>query len=263
MVVANAPVLVDLDSSNLDQYPCCGIRNSSHPGLAAKRRWMETHFPLGLRAKVLVAPGGRPCGYIEYLPGEFAWRGVRAEGYLFIHCLWNHRKECQNLGWAGAMIEACFRDAKTSGAYGVAVMTRDRPWLAGRSIYLANGFELVDEAPPDCQLLVRKCKRSAPDPRFAGAYERKAAGLGPGLTIICSDQCPYIAKFADEITETAVEEYGLRPEIVELTSCVDAQDAPTPYAVFSIFYDGRLLADHQISRTRFRNIMNREFAGRA
>ena len=37
----------------------------------------------------------------------------------------------------------------------------------------------------------------------------------------------------------------------------DAQNAPTPYAVFAVIYDGRLLADHQISRARFRNIMNK------
>ena len=27
--------------------------------------------------------------------------------------------------------------------------------------------------------------------------------------------------------------------------------------VFAVIYDGQLLADHQISRTRFRNIMNK------
>ena len=45
--------------------------------------------------------------------------------------------------------------------------------------------------------------------------------------------------------------------MVDLESWSDAQDAPTPYAVFALIYDGRLLADHQISRTRFRNIMDK------
>jgi len=31
----------------------------------------------------------------------------------------------------------------------------------------------------------------------------------------------------------------------------------TPCAVFSVIYNGQLLADHQISRTRFRNIMKK------
>jgi hypothetical protein len=45
--------------------------------------------------------------------------------------------------------------------------------------------------------------------------------------------------------------------VVDLESWSDAQNAPTPYAIFALIYNGRLLADHQISRTRFRNIMNK------
>jgi YoaP-like len=76
-----------------------------------------------------------------------------------------------------------------------------------------------------------------------------------GLTIIRSNQCPHIAKFADEIAQSAEQEYGLAPRIVDLKSARQAQNAPTPYAVFAVIYNGRLLADHQISRTRFHNIM--------
>ncbi len=67
-----------------------------------------------------------------------------------------------------------------------------------------------------------------------------------------SDQCPHAVKFAREIAAFARSEYGLAPRIVVVKSM---RVAPTPYAVFSIIYNGQLLADHQISRTRFRNIM--------
>ena len=251
-----APVLTDIDSFSLDKFPCCGIKDPAHPGLVAKRCWLKTQFSLGLKAKALIDPDGKPCGYIEYLPGEFAWRGVSAAGYMFIHCLWNQSKRHHRKGWGSAMIEACLSDAKAAGLDGVAVMTRDGPWLAGCSVFLANGFKLADTAPPDYQLLVRKLKARAPDPVFKGGYERKAARLGKNLTIIRSAQCPYIAKFAAEIAQTAEEEYEIKPKTIDLESYSDAQDAPTPYAVFAVVYKGRVLADHQISRTRFRSIMN-------
>jgi len=254
--VTATPVLIDIDSSNLDESPCCGIKDPSHPGLVGKRCWLKTQFKLGLKAKSLVGPDGKPGCYIEYLPGEFAWRGVSAAGYMFIHCLWNHLKKHQHKGWASAMIEACLSDAEAAGMNGVAVMTRDGPFLASRSVFLANGFKLADTAPPDYQLLVRKFKAGAADPRFKGGYERKAARFNRGLTIIRSAQCPYIAKFAAEIVQAAEEEYHTKPKIVDLESCRDAQDAPTPYAVFAVVYKGRILADHQISRTRFCNIMD-------
>jgi hypothetical protein len=49
--------------------------------------------------------------------------------------------------------------------------------------------------------------------------------------------------------------------VVDLKSWRDAQNAPTPYGVFALIYQGRLLADHQISAARFRNIMNKERGG--
>jgi hypothetical protein len=143
---------------------------------------------------------------------------------------------------------------------GVAVMVRDGPWLADRRLFLANGFEPVDTAPPDYQLLVRKLKRAAANPSFKKSWGQKVARYGRGLTIIRSSQCPHIAKFASEIAQAAAKEYHLKPRVVELRSWRDAQDAPTPYAVFALIYNGRLLADHQISRTRFRNIMNKLMA---
>jgi hypothetical protein len=45
--------------------------------------------------------------------------------------------------------------------------------------------------------------------------------------------------------------------VLELKCWSDAQQAPTPYAFFALIHNGQLLADHQISRTRFRNIMNK------
>jgi hypothetical protein len=38
----------------------------------------------------------------------------------------------------------------------------------------------------------------------------------------------------------------------------EAQAAPSPYAVFNLIYDGRLLADHYISETRLMNILRKE-----
>jgi len=155
------------------------------------------------------------------------------------------------------MVEGCLDDARKAGMRGAAVMVRDGPWLADRRLFLANGFEPVDTAPPDYQLLVRKFDSKTVNPAFKTGWDRKLGKYSRGLTIIRSSQCPHIAKFAAEITEAAESEYGIRPKVVDLQSWSDAQNAPTPYAIFALIYNGRLLADHQISRTRFRNIMKK------
>ncbi len=249
--------LIDLDAANFDKLPCCGIKNPTHPGRREKQCWLEANAGFGLRAKTLLAPDGQPAGYIEYVPGEFAWRGVDARGYMFIHCIWIHSRRHQRKGWARFMVEACLEDAQREGMSGVAVMVRDGPWLAGRRLFLANAFESVDTAPPDYELLVRKIRSGAASPAFKKGSDRKLAEYSRGLTIIRSSQCPYTAKFAAEIAETAKNEYHIKARLVRLESWKDAQDAPTPYAAFAVIYKGCLLADHQVSRTRFRNIMNK------
>lgn len=254
------PRLIDIDAANFDALPCCGIKSPAHPGRRQKRCWLEANARFGLRAKMLLAPDGQPSGYIEYLPGEFAWRGVEAAGFMLIHCVWVFFRRHQRMGWGSVMVEGCLDDARKAGMRGAAVMVRDGPWLADRRLFLANGFEPVDSAPPDYQLLVRKFDGGAANPAFKKDWDRKLAQYSRGLTIIRSSQCPHIAKFAAEIMEAAENEYGIKPTVVDLESWSDAQDAPTPYASFALIYNGRLLADHQISRTRFRNIMNKRMA---
>jgi len=176
---------------------------------------------------------------------------------MFIHCIWIHSRHHQRKGWGSVLLDSCLEDAKKAGMSGVAVMVREGPWMADHRLFLANGFEPVDTAPPDFELLARKFDPNAVSPTFKGDWSQKLSQYDEGLTIIRSSQCPYIAKFADEIGQSARDEYQIEPTVIHLNSWRDAQQAPTPYAVFSVIYNGQLLAGHTISRTRFRNIMNK------
>jgi hypothetical protein len=57
--------------------------------------------------------------------------------------------------------------------------------------------------------------------------------------------------------ETA-KAFGLKLNISILDSAKKAQQAPSGYGVYSLVYDGKLLADHYISNTRFKNIITKE-----
>ena len=92
-------------------------------------------------------------------------------------------------------------------------------------------------------------------------WEEKLKQYGEGLTIFQTDQCPYLAKCIPEISETAEMVYGIKPRILELSSCRDAQDSPCGFGVFGIVYNGKIIAEHMISSKRFSNIMSRELKG--
>lgn len=249
--------MFEVNKDNYLESPCCGIKNTEHKGHIRKSAWVKTYLDKGLRIMLLRDEKNGQVGYIEYLPGEYAWRGVKADGYVFIHCLWTFYKKNQRKGYGRRLIQAAIDDAEKDRMNGVGVMARTRPWLASKDIFLKGGFTVVDTAPPDYELLALKLKKSAPDPRFKGGWEKKLEKYSRGLTIIRSNQCPHVMKFADDIAEMAKEKYKLNPQIVELKTHRDAQNAPTPYAVFSIIYKGEVIADHQVSRSRFRNIMNK------
>ena len=250
--------VVDVTPERLAELPCCGITNPQHEGHLRKRAWLRAQLNSGLRARILLTEDGHQCGYIEYLPGEHAWRGIDAVGYLFIHCVWTFYKKYQHKGNATRLVEACVEEARKANMLGVAVIARKGPWLASRGLFAKCGFETVDSAPPDFELLVKKTKKNAANPRFRPIPPSRLDKYGSGLTIIVADQCPHGVKFAREIGETAESEFKLKPRFVVLRTFKEAQKAPTPYSVFSIIYKGTVISDRQISRTRFRNIMKRQ-----
>jgi GNAT superfamily N-acetyltransferase len=250
--------IIDTNPDNISDHGFCGIKNIKQEGYKRKTDWLRKRFSEGMRFKVLHSAQEGSVGIIEYIPGRYTWRAVEAKGYMVIHCLFILHKKYQGKGYGSLLLEECIKDVKKEKMNGVAVITRKGPWMAKKELFFKKGFELVDEAPPDFKLLVKKLKKSALSPKFRGDWRERLSQYSKGLTIIWSDQCPYLEKWVKEISETAQEKYGLKAKIVELKTWKDAQNAPSAYATFSIVYNGNLIAVHPISNKRFMNIMNKE-----
>jgi len=124
-------------------------------------------------------------------------------------------------GYASLLLAECLEDAKTVNTYGVAVVTRKGAFMVGKDLFVKHGFEVVDTAPPDFELLVKKFNKKAPTPKFNGDWEKRRSQYGTGLTLIRADQCPYTVKNVKEISETAEETYGIKPNILDLKIIVD------------------------------------------
>ena len=52
--------------------------------------------------------------------------------------------------------------------------------------------------------------------------------------------------------------YKIKARMIEMENHEQVQEAPSPYAIFSLIYDGKLHAFHPISSKRFMNIMDKE-----
>jgi hypothetical protein len=128
--------------------------------------------------------------------------------------------------------------------------------MAGSDFFIKAGFVSVDRIPP-YELLVKKLHKTSPDPRFIVERERVFKRYRKGLTILAADQCPMIPKCVEDIVERS-RTLGLEPKVVRIGSAKASRELPTPYGVFSILYDGKLIAHRPISATRFMNIMRRK-----
>lgn len=138
----------------------------------------------------------------------------------------------------------------------MAAVTSDGPWMASKDVFLKNGFEQVDEAPPCFQLLAKQTGRG-PLPSFPQNWDERLSRCRE-LQLLYTNQCPYIGKAIAELPPVA-ERHGIRLHLEELADAAEARARmPSPYGVISLVYQGRLLADHPISATRFRNILQKE-----
>lgn len=249
--------IIDTNADNISEFGFCGYKNIKQQGYKRKIDWLRQRFIEGMKFKVLCSQSGGAVGFIEYISSEYAWRAVAAEGYMVIHCIAIMSRKYKGRGYGSLLLEECLRDAQRGKMRGAAVVARQGTWMASRELFVKKGFQVFDEAPPDFELLAKKFEKNAPPPKFTGDWDKKLSQYPPGLTIIRSDQCPYIEKSVREIGETAEKIFGLKAKVVELSNCHQAQKAPSAFATFNIVYNGELLTDHPISNTRFTNIMNR------
>lgn len=235
------------------------LSQSEERRVPVKRAWLQNRFAEGPKNKLLyVKNEKKPVGFIEYVPGEYAWRAVDATGYMFIHCIWVSPDKYKEQGYGSLLVEECMQDAEKQGKYGVAVVTSDGPFMAGKALFVKNGFTSVAQAKPSFDLMVKTIKGGPlplPLPRFRD-WEKQLSKY-KGLHVIYANQCPWVARSIKDLTEIAAKN-GLELQVTELKTAHDAQNAPSLYAVFNLVYNGKLLVDHYISNTRFQNIITKE-----
>ena len=80
-------------------------------------------------------------------------------------------------GYASLLLAECLKDAKTVNTQGVAVVTRKGAFMLGKDLFVKHGFEVVDTAPPDFKLLVKKFYKKAPTPKFNGDLGKKTKSI--------------------------------------------------------------------------------------
>jgi GNAT superfamily N-acetyltransferase len=236
--------ILSVDADNIERLGFfCYKSKPKTPGYQKKLAWLKQRFWEGMKIKILYEDD-KSKAFIEYIPGEYAWRAVNAKNYLFIHCLWVVGK-AKGKGYGSRLLQECIQDARADGFDGVAMLTSGGNWLAGSNLLLKNGFDVVAQAPPSFELLSFGFGQAAP-PTLPDNWDDRLQKFGDDLTVIFTDQCPYIDRLKEAVFN-AGRKLGLDVRALEFHDCEQVQrNAPSAYGVYSVIYRGELMSYHPI-----------------
>lgn len=234
--------IISLTENNIDnEHICCGFSDKKlAKGTRLKKELIKRRLPEGFKFKKFDVRGKV---FIEYVPAEKAWSPVKAPGYTFIHCFWvSGRYKGQGLGTR--LLDECLEDSRDKNGVVCVTTKKVMPFLTDKEFFLKQGFEVCDEAPPYFELLVKQFKE-APLPKFRDSAKLGIVPNKKGLTFIYSDLCPFTDHWVDKMIEYA-KDLNIPSQKTKITTLEQAQNAPSAFSIFTIFYNGEFLT-HKIS----------------
>ncbi len=246
--------LIEVTAENAIKESFFCIKDVKRQGFKDKLSWFEQRHKEGMRIKILKSDDDKMIGFIEYVPAKYAWRPIDADRYMFIHCIYIYSKKERGKGYGALLIEDAEETAKAMGLDGVCVMTSQGGWMADKSLFEKNGFEQI-EVKERFELLTKTWKDNIHPPKMIDWHSQQKKYQGWHLSY--SDQCPWNDKSAEAILNVA-NDYSIDLKVTKISSVEEAKAAPSGFGVFNLLRDGRLLEDHYISHTRFRNIVKKE-----
>lgn len=238
---------------NLEQeHICCAIADKKGENcVASKKTWLKERMKDGLIFNKLDVRGKV---FIEYIPAEKAWCPIIAPNYMHINCFWVSG-QYKGQGYSNQLLEQCIIDAKTKGKCGITVLSSDKkmPFLSDPKYLKYKGFRIGDTASPYYELLYLPFGDDVVPPQFK-ACAKDGIIREKGLVLFYSNQCPHTDKYVPVISKVA-EEKGLLIKIIKFETTEQAQNSPSPFTTYSLFYNGKFVTNEVLSEKRFNNIL--------
>ena len=178
---------ISVTPDNVTEYGVFCIKEKNTPGSQAKINWCKCKGNEGVQIKIAVNGQNKQVGFIEFIPAESAWRPVKADNYLFIHCIAVFVKDARNKNLGSLLIKSCEEEAHKLNKAGVCIMTSNGRWMADKALFVKNGYEKVDER-GRYELMVKKFKPGSQLPALIDweVQQKKFKGWN----LLYADQCP-------------------------------------------------------------------------
>ena len=244
--------LIRLTQENLEkEHICCAISNNKDIQVMSKKNWLKDRIDEGL---VFLKANIRGKCFIEYIPAEYAWAPVEAEGYMYIDCLWVSG-QLKGHGYSNLLLEACMEDSRAKGKKGLVILSSKKKmgFLSDPKYMDYKGFQTADTAEPYFELMYLPFEEGAEPPRFRDTV-RRHGDMPKGFVLYYTNQCPFTAKYVPKLEEMAKARNAVF-QSVHIRTREDAQNAPSAFTTFSLFHDGQLVTHEILSEKKFDKIL--------
>ena len=244
--------LIRITHDNLDQeHICCAIANNKDIQVLSKKSWLKERLDEGL---VFLKCNVRGKCFIEYLPAEYAWAPIQADGYMYIDCLWVSG-QWKGHGYSNLLLDECIKDSKAKGKKGLVILSSKKKmgFLSDPEYMKHKGFKTVDTASPYFELMALPFDQGAVTPCFR-QQGKQTGNLPSGFTLYYTNQCPFTAKYVPILAEMA-KTRDVDFQVVHILTKEQAQNAPTPFTTFSLFYNGEFVTHEILSEKKFEKIL--------
>lgn len=232
---------ITLTKENIEkEHICCAFSDKKcSEGYEMKKAWLKNEFDNGYVFRRLDA---RAKVFIEYVPAENAWIPVDAPNYLMINCFWVSG-QYKGKGHAKALLQSAIEDAKAQGKSGLVTVagTKKLPFMSDTKWLLRQGFNTIESLSDGFSLLALKLEDNAPVPSFKECVKSGACEEEKGLVVYYTNRCPFTDYYVNGSLWVLAQEKNIPLKIVKLETMEQAQAAPTPATLFSVFYKGKFL----------------------
>lgn len=233
---------INLSDENIAaEHICCAISDKKClEGYELKKQWIARELKNGFVFRKL---NERAKVFIEYGPAEKAWLPIYAPNYYALGCFWVSGQH-KGKGPGKALLDFVVQEAKKNKKSGIVTVvgTKKLHFLSDTKWLLKQGFSVCDTLSYGYSLLSMSFDEKK-KPRFNDSVRSGECEQKKGYVAYYSNRCPFTEyHVAHELMET-LKKRGKHCTIIKLTSCEDAQNAPSPATIFSLFHNGKYVTN--------------------
>lgn len=233
--------IIKLSTENIDkEHICCAISDKKcFESYNLKKDWLRQEFKNGYVFRRIDA---RAKVFIEYGPAEKGWVPVDAPNYFLVNCFWVSG-QYKGQGYGKALLKLALDDAESQGKDGLVTVagTNKFHFMSDTKWLLRQGFETCEKLSSGFSLLVKKINPKAKNPSFKETVISGECQDKTGLVVYYSNRCPYSEFHVRSSLQETATNRKLPLKVYKLETMEQAQSAPSPATIFSLFYNGKFI----------------------